>query len=144
MDWLRTFKNGGGQVLNPADHPWGPFPNTRFVYDGPKYNISSPWEPKTKDNLRIDEHISLPHSIRIDFRKSTHLMNYDPPPKHVNDIPQYGWDHTVDLRFNMAGVLVQAKNPEIVLANNAGEYMRLQILRSTARLRKLSGSSGAK
>ncbi|KPJ53552.1 MAG: hypothetical protein AMS16_05230 [Planctomycetes bacterium DG_58] len=125
VDWLRTFKNAGGQVLNPPDHPWGAYPNTRFAYDGPRYDISSPWDPKTKDNLKIDEDIRLPHSIRIDFQASTQLTNYDPPPNRVSDTPQYGWDYTPDLRINMAGVLVQAKNPEVVLVNNAGEHMRL-------------------
>ncbi|HUW55825.1 MAG TPA: prepilin-type N-terminal cleavage/methylation domain-containing protein [Planctomycetota bacterium] len=144
VDWLRTFKNGGGQVVNPPDHPWGAYPNTSFTYpDAPYYDVSSPWDPKTKDNLKVDEHISLPHSIRIDFAASTNLMNYDARPRTTQAIPQYGWDYTPDLRFNMSGVLIQAKNPEIMLKNNAGEQMRLQVLRSTARVRTLSGVSGS-
>ena len=140
-DWLRTFKNGGGEVINAPAHPWGAYPNTKFGYpDPPYYNISSYWEPKTKDNLKVDDHIQLPYGITVNFAESSHLINYDKAPAgDPSAMPQYGWDYTRDLRFNMAGILVQAQNPEIVLQNKANERMRLQILRSTGRVRRLAG-----
>ena len=139
VGWERTFMDAGGAIVNKWPNRWTKWPHAEFRYDGPKYDVSSPWDPKTKDNLKVDDQIRLPHAIKVDFDASQHLMNYDKPPKDLSDMPQYGWDCTPDLRFNMAGVLVQAQNPEIVLVNKAGEQRRLQVLRSTGRVRRLEG-----
>jgi hypothetical protein len=120
-------------------------PQTRYYYDQtkPHMNINNGnWRftQTIKDNYAVDAKIPLPNSIQVDFVNSKHLINYDPPPKSVADIPQYGWDYTKDLRFNINGYLVQAQNPEIVFMNKDGnEHMRFQVLRTTAKLRKLSG-----
>ena len=149
QDWVRTFQNGGGEVNNPHEQPWPPewevqSHDTSFEYEGPRYDVDRasvdhPGSPRTQDNLKVDDHIWLPHSITVDFGASKFLTNYDKPPESANDVPQYGWDETEDLRFNVIGVLVQAQNPEIVLKDTMGEHMRLQILRSTVRVRKLAG-----
>ena len=149
QDWIRAFRNGGGVVKNPGTQPWPPewevtSPDTSFEYEGPKLDVDQasddqPGSPRTQDNLKVDDHIFLPHAIRVDGTASKRVVNYDKPPQTVDDTPQYGWDETPDLRFNMAGVLVQAQNPEIVLVDKSGEHMRLQILRNTARVRKLAG-----
>jgi len=149
QDWIRAFRNAGGIVHNPAEQPWPPewevtSPNTSFEYHGPKLDVDTassddPGSPATQDNLKVDDHIFLPHGIRVDMTASKRLVNYDKPPQHIDDVPQYGWDETPDLRFNIVGIMVQAQNPEIVLVDRRGEHMRLQILRSTARIRNLSG-----
>lgn len=157
VDWVGIFLSGGGQVVNSPGNPWGQWPATSFSYSGPRYDVKSQnWQSpnEIRDNLKVDENIFLPHNIMVDYDPVTgskHLMNYDEPPSGTdgpNHMPQYGWDYTKDLRFNMTGTLVQAQNPEIVLkllqyANRTPEVvmerMRLQVLRSTARLRTLSG-----
>ena len=150
QDWVRTFKCGGGVVTNPwGEVPWPPeweeaSPKTRFEYTGPRLNVDAEDPdhpgPRTKDNLMVDDHIRLPYSITLDETMSTYLANYDKRPTSLKDMPQYGWDDSYDLRFNMMGVLVQNKNPEIVLMNGIGERVRLQVMRSTARVRELSGT----
>lgn len=140
-DWKQAFHAAGGTTTGETTH-YVVNPNLRFLYEGPKYDVDGTayrLAHRIKDNLKVDDHIFLPHSIKVDFAASTNLINYDKPPQKPGHLPQYGWDYTRDIRFNIAGVLVQARNPEIVLLNNAGEHMRLQILRSTARIRKLSG-----
>ncbi len=151
MDWVGVFVSGGGVQTGESYYSDGR--NVHFSYPAPlpKYDVSrQDWRApnEIKDNLRVDENIFLPYNIMIDYTRSLHLMNYDKPPSGTSDMPQYGWDYTKDLRFNMTGTLVQAQNPEIVLkllqyANRTPEVvlerMRLQVLRSTARLRTLSG-----
>jgi len=142
IDWQRIFEAGGGEVLNDDQAHWGANDRVQFVWDGPKYDVDGwSWRVphRVKDNLKVDDHIMLPHAVKVDFDTSRNLVNYDAPPQGVLDMPQYGWDYTRDMRFNLAGVLVQAQNPEIVLVNTAEEHMRLQILRSTGRVRRLAG-----
>ncbi len=142
VDWVGVFTAGGGVINNSPGNPWGQWPSTSFSYNGPKYDIDrGDWRISNtiRDNLKVDENIFLPYGVKIDFAKSTHLMNYDKPPSGVADMPQYGYDTTMDLRFTMTGTLVQAQNPEVLLVNPTKEYMRLQVLRSTARVRRLSG-----
>ena len=137
VDWLQAFKGAGGQMVNPPAHPWGQYPDTRFEYQGPRYEVDYPWTPQVRDNLLVDCEIVIPHGIFISLEKSTNLMNYDKRPLTTNDMPQYGWDETMDLRFDSRGTLVQSRNPELVLENPDGETMKLQVLRSTGRVRKL-------
>ena len=151
IDWVGIFVSGGGVINNYPGNPWGQWPATSFAYTGPRYDVKAQdWRSpnEIQDNRRIDENIFLPIGILIDFDKSLHLMNYDKPPSGPSAMPQYGWDYTKDLRFNMTGTLVQAQNPEIVLKlveypgrkpEGVREHMRLQLLRSTARLRTLKG-----
>jgi hypothetical protein len=143
-DWMAAFEAGGGKVEGLPTSPWMRSDSTVFRYNGPIYDIdrgnwrSTHW---IKDNLKVDDHIFLPQGIKVELEKSKNLINYDKRPHIMMDTPQYGWDDTRDLRFNIAGVLIQAKNPDVVLANSLTppEYLRLQVLRSTARVRKLSG-----
>jgi len=142
IDWMNIFKAAGGQVQNETGTVWDRRPQMRFVWTGPKYDVNGwawPWVHRVKDNFKVGEDIALPYSITVDNSTSTNLINYDKPPQTTLDIPQYGWDYTRDLRFSLTGTLVQAQNPEIVLMNTMGEHMRLQVLRSTGQLRKLSG-----
>ena len=143
-DWMSTFEAGGGTVTGLPGSPWMRSSSTVFKYQGPLYDIDRRnWRAKhaIKDNLKVDDHIFLPYGIKVDFQKSKNLINYDKKPGTKMDSPQYGWDETRDLRFNIVGVLIQARNPEVVLVNNTRplEYIRLQVLRSTARLSKLPG-----
>jgi type II secretory pathway pseudopilin PulG len=140
-DWKQAFVAAGGTTENDSTD-YIVNPNLVFNYTGPRYDVNGTGYQlpfRIKDNLKVDEEIYLPHSIKVDFAASTHLINYDKPPQTTLDMPYYGWDYTKDLRFNMTGTLVQAQNPEIVLVNTIGEHMRLQVLRSTGRVRKLSG-----
>ena len=140
LDWYYGFKSGGGTVLNPPLNSWSQTPNTVFQYVGPKYDVDrQPWgvDQRLRDNFLVDEANVLPHGITIDFEASANLVNFDDPPKTIRDMPQYGWDYTKDLRFDARGTLVQAVNPEVVLKNRTGEVVRLQILRSTGRTRRL-------
>ena len=147
QDWVGTFKNGGGVITNPwEDAPWPPeweeaSPKSRFKYDGPILDVdaedTSGPSGRTQDNLMVDDHIVLPYGITLDEDMSTYLVNYDKRPLTLTDMPQYGWDDTYDLRFNMMGVLVQNKNPEVVLVGSDKQSVRLQIMRSTARVKKL-------
>ena len=110
-----------------------------FKYKGPKYDVDrQPWgvDQRIKDNLLVDDSDVLPHGMRIDFEASANLVNFDGPPESLNHLPQYGWDETMDLRFDARGTLVQTKNPEVVLKSRAGERVRLQILRSTGQVRR--------
>lgn len=139
IDWYNTFKNSRGVVEGYVSQgTWLPQPTVQFVYNGPFEDVD---RYGLRDNLKVDDHIFLPHSIKIDFEKSANLINYDKKPQNDQDSPQYGWDLTPDLRFSVAGVLIQARNPDLVLVNNSRlpEYMRLQVLRSTARVRTLPG-----
>ena len=141
IDWLQAFRSGGGTIVNPPAHPWGAYPETRFSYPTtPQLEVNQyDWgiDSRIKDNLLVDDEIVIPHGIFINFGASTNLMNYDKKPKTSNDMPQYGWDETRDLRFDSRGTLVQSRNPELVLENPDGERMALQVLRSTGRVRKL-------
>ena len=138
VDWRLTFQAGGGVITNY--YSWHRSPDARFTYDGPKYDVDrQPWgvDQRIKDNLLVDDSNVLPHGIRIDFDACVNLANFDCPPPSLNHLPQYGWDGTVDLRFDARGMLVQTRNPEIVLRDRTGECVRLQILRSTGRTRKV-------
>ena len=155
VDWLGAFVAGGGTVQNYAAHPWGQYPDMRFVYSGPvvvgpgatapapgwRTASGGDWRinEQIRDNLLVDDEIFLPHGILVNYAKSTNLMNFDAPPTTENCLPQYGWDYTKDLRFDQRGTLVQAKNPEIVLEDRAGEMIQFQVLRSTGRIRKVGG-----
>ena len=79
--------------------------------------------------------------VEYDFPNCANLTNYD-----SEQAVRYGWDQTADFRFNMKGVLVQAQNPEVVLRSKRvngktgqPDRMRLEVMRSTGRLRRLSG-----
>ena len=138
VDWRLTFEAGGGEITNY--YSWKRAPDAVFTYDGPKYDVDrQPWgvDQRIKDNLLVDDANVLPHGIRIDFDASVNLDNFDCRAQGTNHVPQYGWDLTNDLRFDARGTLVQTRNPEIVLRNGAGEFVRLQVLRSTGRVRKL-------
>jgi len=142
VDWDRIFRAGGGEVLNDTTAHYYVNEQLRFVYDGPKEDVDGwSWRVpnRVKDNLLVDDEIVLPHGIRVDFDASQRLVNYDARPHGVLDRPQYGWDDTMDLRLNIAGVLVQTQNPEIVLVDALGDTMTLQVLRSSSRVRKLAG-----
>jgi prepilin-type N-terminal cleavage/methylation domain-containing protein len=139
IDWYNTFKNSRGVVQGYVDQgTWLAQPSVRFVYNGPIEDVD---RYGLKDNLKVDDHIFLPHDIKVDFKQSKNLINYDKKPESDQDSPQYGWDETPDLRFNVAGVLIQARNPEVVLVKESRrpeqEHIRLQVLRSTARLRRM-------
>ncbi len=153
IDWLGIFCSGGGVQNGSAS--WDDGSPVSYSYTGPRYDVNSQdWRSpnQIKDNLKVDDNVYLPYSIRIDVDCSTNLINYDKPPLSASDMPQYGWDYTKDLRFNMNGMLVQSQNPEVMLkmvefTRTAShqevvlERMRLQIMRSTGRVRELSGGS---
>ncbi|HUU43007.1 MAG TPA: prepilin-type N-terminal cleavage/methylation domain-containing protein [Planctomycetota bacterium] len=144
IDWIRIFEAGGGKILNKDQADYYVEEDVQFVYDGPRFDVDG-WSWRVphnvKDNLLVDDEIRLPHGITVDFDKSLRLINYDARPRGVLDRPQYGWDDTEDLRFNLAGVLVQTQNPEIVLKDAQDETMTLQVLRSASRVRRLSAPS---
>ena len=138
VDWRLTFEAGGGEITGYES--WRRSPDAVFTYDGPKYDVDrQPWgvDQRIKDNLLVDDANVLPHGIRIDSDASVNLANFDCRAQATSHVPQYGWDLTNDLRFDARGTLVQARNPEIVLRSEAKESVRLQVLRSTGRVRKL-------
>jgi len=140
VDWLGAFVAGGGDVVNYPAHPWGAYPDTRFNYTGPKYDVDAgDWriDERIKDNLLVDDENRLPFGVDVDEAASDNLMNFDAPPQNENVLPYYGWDETVDLRFGRTGTLVQTRNPEVVLRNRDGEKRRFQVLRNTGRVRAL-------
>jgi len=140
LDWYYAFRSGGGTVVSPPVNSWSQNLSTRFEYQGPKYEVNRQlWgvDQRIKDNLLVDDSNVLPHGITVDFEASTNLVNFDDPPQTIDDMPQYGWDRTKDLRFDAGGTLVQTVNPEVVLKSGDGEFVRLQVLRSTGRTRKL-------
>ena len=138
VDWRLTFEAAGGEVTDY--YGWRRCPEARFRYEGPIYEVDAqPWgvDQRIKDNLLVDDSNALPHGITIDFGACVNLANFDCPPRSPNHLPQYGWDYTNDLRFDARGTLVQTRNPEIVLEDRRRERVRLQILRSTGRTRKV-------
>jgi prepilin-type N-terminal cleavage/methylation domain-containing protein len=140
VDWYLAFQAGGG-TITPSVITYRQAPELLFEYHGPVYDVSvQSWglDQRIEDNLKVDDSNVLPSSIHLDLAASANVVNFDPPPLSNNDLPQYGWDYTPDLRFDARGTLVQTRNPELVLRNRTGESMRLQVLRSTGRMRKLS------
>jgi prepilin-type N-terminal cleavage/methylation domain-containing protein len=138
VDWRLCFKDAGGTIENFES--WHRRTDTRFIYNGPIYDVDrQTWgvDERVKDNLCVDDSDVLPHGIRVDFDASVNIINYDGLAQSLNHVPQYGWDYTKDLRFDARGTLVQTQNPEIVLKDKAGQMVRLQVLRSTGRIRKL-------
>jgi|GEM_PF-2986308 len=133
--------DSGGRDLGYQDvndnNPWSP------NYDPMKFYI--------QDNLVMDDCLYLPYDVKVvlptsneDAAKST-LINFDAGTNTIGtrtyEAVCHGWDGTVDLRFGEGGHLLQAKTPEIVLrrgeAVSERQYVRLQLLRGTTRLRKL-------
>jgi hypothetical protein len=143
VDWVTIFEAGGGELQNHNTAGYYADTDARFAYDGPLYDVDGTAyrvPNRIRDNFLVDEEIQLPHQVRVDREASVNLVNFDAPPDgNPLHRPQYGWDTTDDLRFAITGVLAQSLNPEIVLVNNVRERVRLQVLRSTARVRKLSG-----
>ena len=138
VDWRLTFEAGGGVVTDY--YGWKRCPSAVFSYNGPVYDVDrQPWgvDQRIRDNLLVDDTDVLPHGIRIDFDASVNVDNFDCQAQTTTHVPQYGWDLTNDLRFDARGTLVQTQNPEIVLKDKAGQIVRLQVLRSTGRIRKL-------
>lgn len=98
--------------------------------------IGADYVETIRDNLAVDDFLYLPYGITVDYAKST-LSNYDQARNSSGaDVCRYGWDNTPDLRFGKTGYLLQSTTPDIVLKRN-DQYLRLQVIRGTGRLRKM-------
>jgi hypothetical protein len=107
---------------------------------------SSSYEPvvfKVLDNLVVDDCIYLPYDVKLNMPgpgvtgPTSTLINFDAPRVGNIDVTSHGWDGTPDLRFSKSGYLIQTQTPLIVLKRGTDEYVRLQMLRGTGRLKKV-------
>ena len=98
---------------------------------------SSEWYAVVMDNLAVDDFLYLPFDIVVDYDQST-LINYDMARNSAGlDVCRHGWDATPDLRFGKTGYLLQSESPSIVLKRGEDQYIRLQLIRGTGRLKRM-------
>ncbi len=107
---------------------------------------STEWAAALRDNLVVDDYLYLPHSINVILAgpgvsesHASKLINYDSSRNSSGgDVARHGWDGTLDLRFGKGGYLLQEDCPEISLCRkDDDQYVRLQLLKSTGRLKKM-------